>query len=650
MGSLTESGDGSLTGPPRDKRQKMTLNPNRQKPRITRACDQCRTNHARCTGAHPCVHCVTGKRECSYNGKYNRGTAPPVWKASEEEQAELLNQFGWGKDCPPRRAAKLKSTESAREYEAEQKQAFPVHGSLFDRARCSLNQGVAHKQKVSIFRFGDPPVPDTDSSFGIVLPPETKARQMVSSYFENVAPIIHFVHMPTVNSWLNDMLEEYKGIQSRPVEPSKRAVIFMILAAVQSHESAESSEGNADLSFRYFQAAEKQLDVESGEIRLPTIQARLLQCLYLLSRSRKHQCWFIFGTVVNLIFASGLHRKHGSPDSPGQPQDLILAECQKRVFWMAYEIDRYLSVVLGNPQLIQDEFIDQELPAVVDDHNLTSTSMIIDEHGCSMKATVCQIKLSRIIGHLQRKVYPLQSISPSERRDRVEEIEMELSSWKEEAATFIYLQESNFSNRLTVFQSRALKLALANIEILLYRTYLLDDINEYTSNTASVASLGRESAEKADMCLEAAFRTTEMINGLSLEVKKFKASWFAHFCGYSAIIAIYVFIIKQPTQTSKVKKYLKAAERCQEQIKLSGEVESFARRCTSILEELYAEIVAKFNGSQGIIVGMSVPSPTDSTEKDLQQEEQAGRYYESGSNIGVVDKLDRWGFWGLTGY
>jgi hypothetical protein len=73
---------------------------------------------------------------------------------------------------------------------------------------------------------------------------------MVSTYFENVASIIHFVHMPTLYSWLNDMLDEYKGIQSHPVEPSKRAVIFMILAAVQSHKHAESSEGNADL--RYF--------------------------------------------------------------------------------------------------------------------------------------------------------------------------------------------------------------------------------------------------------------------------------------------------------------------------------------------------------------------------------------------------------------
>jgi galactonate dehydratase len=85
-----------------------------------------------------------------------------------------------------------------------------------------------------------------DASF-VILPPEVTARQMVGRYFEDVASTIHFVHIPSLNTWLNEMLEEYKGAQARPVEPSKRAVIFMLLAAVQSHNNSQSREGNADL-------------------------------------------------------------------------------------------------------------------------------------------------------------------------------------------------------------------------------------------------------------------------------------------------------------------------------------------------------------------------------------------------------------------
>jgi galactonate dehydratase len=123
---------------------------------------------------------------------------------------------------------------------------------------------------------------------------------------------------------------------------------------------------------------------------------------------------------------------------------------------------------------------------------------------------------------------------------------------------------------------------------------------------------------------------------------------FAHFCGYSAVIAIYVFIIKQPSNSKKIEKCLRSAERCQEQIRLSGEVESFARRCTGVLEELHAEVVAKLDGS----LGNAVPEITgrDVQPPPPQQEQEQAVWHEGANNISVVDRIDRWGFWGLTGY
>lgn len=37
-------------------------------------------------------------------------------------------------------------------------------------------------------------------------------------------------------------------------------------------------------------------------------------------------------------------------------------DCRKRVFWSAYTLDRYLSVILGRPRIFRDEDIDQSLP------------------------------------------------------------------------------------------------------------------------------------------------------------------------------------------------------------------------------------------------------------------------------------------------
>ena len=87
------------------------------------------------------------------------------------------------------------------------------------------------------------------------------------------------------------------------------------------------------------------------------VQVRLLQCFYLLSRSRIHHCWTIFGVVVNQAFVLDLNRKESSVSYAST--DLLEVECRKRVFWTAYTLDKYLSCALGRPQAFNDEDTDQ---------------------------------------------------------------------------------------------------------------------------------------------------------------------------------------------------------------------------------------------------------------------------------------------------
>jgi hypothetical protein len=125
-------------------------------------------------------------------------------------------------------------------------------------------------------------------------------------------------------------------------------------------------------------------------------------------------------------------------------------------------------------------------------------------------------------------VYPVRPIDPVERRDSVREIEVELKLWREDSATFIEFEESMHHSSLTTIQSRALQLAFANVETLLYRAYLLDDIQYFTQRNfvrLFGADWDKEAAEKVEKCLDSALRTTEMIDDFSRHVKNFKASW-----------------------------------------------------------------------------------------------------------------------------
>lgn len=104
-----------------------------------------------------------------------------------------------------------------------------------------------------------------------------------------------------------------------------------------------------------YQLADEQLQSETGPPQLTSLQARLLQCYYLIARGRINQCWSTFSNVVSLIFTLELNRHY----SKRGIVDLVEVECQKRTFWAAFFLDKFLSYALNRPQRLKIDDIDQ---------------------------------------------------------------------------------------------------------------------------------------------------------------------------------------------------------------------------------------------------------------------------------------------------
>jgi hypothetical protein len=100
------------------------------------------------------------------------------------------------------------------------------------------------------------------------------------------------------------------------------------------------------------------------------VQARLTQCYYLLTQSRINHCYSLFGTVSHLALAIGLNRNRRAGPKTGL--SMLESECRRRTFWCAYTLDAYLSIALGRPRSFHDDDIDTELPACVDDEDLST--------------------------------------------------------------------------------------------------------------------------------------------------------------------------------------------------------------------------------------------------------------------------------------
>jgi hypothetical protein len=89
----------------------------------------------------------------------------------------------------------------------------------------------------------------------------------------------------------------------------------------------------------------------------------------------------------------GLHRRK-RPGGYRSEMGVIEHECRKRTFWAAYVLDRYLSVMGGRPRTLQDFDTDQDFPARVDDAELTSDGIKLqdDQFDCEMDAPIMHIE------------------------------------------------------------------------------------------------------------------------------------------------------------------------------------------------------------------------------------------------------------------
>ena len=206
---------------------------------------------------------------------------------------------------------------------------------------------------------------DFDPTF-FVLPPKPDAQRLVERYFDYAAPTHRFIHRPTIEKWVHEFYETQGDMHAKEDAAAKTALLLIVFAQAQAYMPPGST--TQENSARYFFAAEHQLSKERGAVRLASVQARLLQCFYLLTQSRINHCWSLFGTTSHLALAIGLNR--GRRYDPSAIVDYVELESRRRTFWVAYSLDKYLSAALGRPRTFRDEDIDQELPTVVNDSDL----------------------------------------------------------------------------------------------------------------------------------------------------------------------------------------------------------------------------------------------------------------------------------------
>ncbi|KAJ5405095.1 hypothetical protein N7465_006379 [Penicillium sp. CMV-2018d] len=584
----------------------------RKDPKISRACDTCKRKKIRCDGILPCSNCAKRRLHCAYDAKYGRGrppTPPPSTTINARQQrlrSDNLNDLAiWQQPTPvinDASASQVLSRHSP-EVEIEGQYVDPTSGLNFlhrawKRLLIQKDESASYdpndmERNQLLTSAGDRPFHVDNSASDGFIPDAATARKLQEFYFETCVVTYRIFHRQTVEGWMEKFLKDRqlgKPI-AQSIGNSRAAILLTIMAIatlrlekVHGEMSTEDESLVLQRSDELFCAGMRLTEMEVGFPRLESAQARLIQVLYLLQTARMNKGWYTFGNAFHITLSLGMHRRRDQKrDFPftSKRQNYITSECYKRTFWVAYIVDKYLSVVFGRPRLYQDGDIDQNFPDNINDEDMTPQGLSIsdDPADCYIDALIFHAKIARIIGKVSREVYSVSDLSNQDRLAAAHRSSRELHEWH--ASLPPHLGTVKPSTLVPSFRRQAIALQLAYSHALIHtnRPFLLTG----------------GGSENVIECISATQASLELVNRMAGDNTLLHSFWWTHYVIFCALAVVYVWEIQRTTRPTdeidnqSVGKMFDLAEKCHGHLKRASTGLSQNKRYSIILDELRSE-------------------------------------------------------------
>lgn len=197
-----------------------------------------------------------------------------------------------------------------------------------------------------------------------ILPPEEETLRLIRHYFANTGVLFPYIHEESFLA----TYEELKAGGFRKARRSWLGLLNMILAMSTNasiHISAEERAAKTDIFFsRAMALCAKQIRHGTS---LETLQFLLLMGQYLQGTEQSVRTWNLHGLAVKVAYQLGVHSKDALKQFPPVEREVRL-----RTWFGCIILDRTLSMTLGRPSAIPENYIKLELPR--DYAELTSSS------------------------------------------------------------------------------------------------------------------------------------------------------------------------------------------------------------------------------------------------------------------------------------
>ncbi|KAM0548437.1 hypothetical protein ACHAPJ_009923 [Fusarium lateritium] len=211
---------------------------------------------------------------------------------------------------------------------------------------------------------------DLDTS-AVTLPTEDTAQSLVKAYFQFADVAMPLLHQPSFRQQLDLVYSMPRTINftETHIDTNSRTAVFFVLEvfaiALLSMQKQDPSRVSPWLADRYHRTALSALNKASLPSGVQGIQALLLIAQYSYHHPTFWAAWRTVGAALRLAVELGLHQNTTNGLNP------LALDTRRRTFWVAYSMDRNLSVAMSMPFGLSDGAISAKFPSDVNDQFIT---------------------------------------------------------------------------------------------------------------------------------------------------------------------------------------------------------------------------------------------------------------------------------------
>ncbi|KAF0636745.1 hypothetical protein FPSE5266_08793 [Fusarium pseudograminearum] len=367
--------------------------------RPRKACDLCYTRKIKCDGQQPqCSNCVNYKTACTHAARSRK------WKPKAQQNIQ-------------------RSAEEIRSLQAQMQQLQVELAEYREQDKAAVTPTPSQDMLVS-----DEFIDAENSTNSMKLPPLQQTMHMTGIFLNTFNSM-----MPLFNpDSLLRLIGETYAVQPRQRNPVSWAAINVVLA-LACHQMPDDSEMNSECGTAsdYIKKAQSVIwTVTLGETGILNIQTLIGMAMLLQTANDTTPALVIISAAMRLIHKMGLHNRLST-----EHLSLIEQRQHAYVFWLAYIVDKDLSLRAQQPSVQLDDDINldlpMELPGVCNGDSEAGIVTTVDGN-TELNYLLARIQLANIQGNVYDHLYSTRASkrTPEERKISRERIVRALDDWK----------------------------------------------------------------------------------------------------------------------------------------------------------------------------------------------------------------------------